>query len=129
MIPWTRFERRWRDALMAAVLPPAADGSLPGLGDLDLDGFWRELRAAAPPVLRAGLRASVWALALAPLLLGRRRTFLGLSADERDALLARAAGSRSYLLRQMALTLKTLACFAYFRDPAARAAVARRAGS
>jgi hypothetical protein len=124
VIPWLGFERRWRDALIAAALP--GHGPLPGAGGVDLAPFWRELAAVAPPLLRFGLRASVWALALSPpWLLGRWRTFAGLSDDDRDRLLVRALHHRRYLVRQMALTLKTLACFGYFRDPAARAAVLR----
>lgn len=120
MIPWAAFERRWLDALLAAMIPPSA--ARPGLGDLDLAPFHAELGAAAPPLLRLGVRTATWVLTFAPpLLVGRLTLFGGLSPADRDRLLVRAYGSRSFLLRQLALTVKLAASFGYFRDPRARA--------
>ncbi len=123
MIPWSRLERRWCEALLAAVVP-AAPG-FPGLGALPLDGFWAALDGAAAPLLVLGLRAATWLLVLlGPLLwLGRPRLFTALGDADRDELLLRVAASRSYLVRQMATTLKAIACFAYLREPSVRAAV------
>jgi hypothetical protein len=124
VIPWLPFERRWRDALFAAMLPRLDPDGPPGLGELDLASFWPRFHAAAPPLLRLGLRAAVWAFAFAPLFLrGRLCFFSGLPEGEQDAVLLRAAGHRRFLLRQMALVVKAVACFAYFQDPSARAAV------
>jgi hypothetical protein len=120
---WTPTERRWRDELLAALVP--ASPPLPGLGAVALDDFWPAFDAAAAPLLLLGLRAAVFVLAvLAPLiLLGRWRLFSSLAPEERDRLLVRAVESRSYLLRQMVTTLKAVACFAYLRDPRVRAAI------
>ena len=129
---WSARERRWRDALMAALIPvgppndgrPEQDpaGRLPGLAELDTTSFWADLDQAAPPLLRLGLRVAVWALTWMPLVLvGRLCTFPRLSPDAQDQLLSRAAASRWYLLRQLVTLLKALACFAYFREPAVRA--------
>lgn len=127
MIGWTEPERRLRDALFDALLPGDPDSGLPALGSLDLHAFWEDLDRAAPPLLRFGLRAAVLALALLPLFILRvPRTFLGLDAAERQRFLERAATSTSFLVRQVLLTLKTVACLAYLRDPAVRAVVARR---
>jgi hypothetical protein len=141
MNSWTGLEQRWRDTLLAAMIPSArrepvvgtangelsARGShaaapeLPGLAELNLEPFWSELERCAPPLLRLGLRVAVWALTWAPLLLlGRARTFGGLRRTDQDRLIDRATRSRWALLRQLALTLKVVACLAYFRDPAAR---------
>lgn len=125
MIPWTRTERRWRDALFAASIPPGSSPGLPGLAALDLQRFWTLFDRTAPPLVKLGLRVAVWVLTFAPLfLLGRPRLFSGLGPDDADRLLVRAAGSRSYLLRQLPATLKILACFAYFQDPGVRARIA-----
>jgi len=61
-IPWTPWERRWRDALCTAMLPENADPALPGLEDVDTAAFWRECERAAPDLLRFGFRFAVWAL-------------------------------------------------------------------
>lgn len=122
MIVWTPWERRWRDALFGALIPPHAKG--PGLGALDLTAFWNELTFVAPPLLRLGLRVAVWMLTLSPLLLlGRVSLFPGLSDDEKDALLTRADSSRLFLLRQLVAVLKVVAGFAYFSDPRVRASL------
>lgn len=123
VIPWTRAEERWRGALMAAMIPAAPPHG--GLGSVPLEGFWASYQLAAPPLLRFGLRATVVLLTvLAPLLLlGKPHLFPSLSPDNRDRLLERAASSRFYLVRQLVMTLKVLATFAFLRDPATRAAV------
>lgn len=120
-VPWTRWERRWRDALCTSMLPAVAGGPLPGLKDVDLEAFWRAYEDAAPELLRVGFRAAVWTLTLSPpFVLGKPTTFAGLAPEERDRLLERFAASRFYLLRQLPLTVKLMSCFAYLRDDAVR---------
>ncbi|MBW1880539.1 MAG: hypothetical protein JRI25_03980 [Deltaproteobacteria bacterium] len=120
-LPWLPMEQRWRDCLLAAVLPPDPATGRAGIGDLDLREFWEQLQRVAPPLIQLGLRAAVWVLTWSPVfLLGRLRSFGGLSPEERDTLLVRAAGSRWYLLRQLADLLKLMACFAYFRHQSIR---------
>jgi hypothetical protein len=122
MTGWTRLERRWLAALCAALVPADAAGRLPGLAAVDTARFWTACARAAPPLLRFGLRASVWVLTLWPLVaLGRPALLHRLSPARRDLVLARAAASRSWLVRQMVATVKLLACFAYFADPGVRA--------
>lgn len=115
-------ENRWRDALLAALLP-APGGGLPGLGQLDLSTFWPRFEAAAPAHLRLGLRLAVWGAAvLAPLLL-YRRTLPGLSETERDAVLQRAATWP--LLGPLLDLAKVVACMAYFADAGVQATARR----
>lgn len=117
------WERRTRDALLVAMLPRPRPG-LPALQELDLDGFWRRYAQSAPASLRLGLRVATWLLGLSPLLLmGRPRTFAGLTAEDRDTLLARASKTRLPLLPDLVLVLKVIACFAYFRDPGVQAEI------
>ncbi len=109
--------------LLAASIP-APSPTLPGLDELDLDRFWTEYRASAPPLLRVGLRAAVWTLELSPpLLLGRATVFSRLSAADRDRLLQKASGSRLAALRQMLMTVKLIACLAYFDDAEVQALI------
>jgi hypothetical protein len=119
----TRLERRLCGSLLRAMIPPA---SLPGLADAALVDFWPELERAAAPLLLLGLRAATLLLgALGPLAwLGRWRLFPSLAPAEQDALLVRAAGARWYLVRQMVVLLKAVACWAHLRDGAVRARIA-----
>ncbi len=113
MQSWLAFERRWCDLLLQAMLPAGQRQS--GLAAVPMQGFWPRLRDAAPPMLRHGLRASVWALTWLPLLWpGYWRTFGGLDADGRDRFLVAAHHSRFFLLRQMVLVIKLMACLACF---------------
>ncbi len=106
------------------MIPRHPDGALPGVGDIDVRAFWEEYERSAPELLRFGFRASVWALTLSPLvLIGVAKTFAQLDADQRDRVLHKVAQSRSYLVRQLCLTVKLLACFAYLRDDDIRARV------
>jgi hypothetical protein len=125
---WTEPERAMRDALFAAMIPGDPASGLPPVGEIDLTAFWDELGRAAPLLLRLGLRATVWALAVLPVVVLRvPRTFVGLDEDGRQRFLERAAASGSFLVRQMVLTLKTVACLAYMRDGRVRAVVEGRA--
>lgn len=100
---WLRFERRRLGVLIAAILPHATLG--PEDGDPE---FWAELEDSAPLILRAGLRVAAWTLG----------SWLSLwPREERAQRLAPLAGSRSYLVRQLVLSAKLVACFAYFRRP------------
>ncbi len=130
LLPWSARERRWRDALFAATIPGDPASGLPPLAAIDLGSFWDELERAAPPLTRFGLRGTVWALTLLPpVVLGVLRFFPALDAADRERFLQRAAASSFYLVRQMVLTIKTLACMAYLRDPGVRALVDRGSGS
>ena len=118
---WTRLDRRWRDEVLQAILPPHAHGVRGGRPVDRIETFWHRFQETAPPMLRWGLRAAVWTVTLSPLLvLGRVRSFGGLSHEERDRCLVRAHGSRIYLLRQALETLKVVACLAAFQDATLR---------
>lgn len=109
------FERRWRDALLDAMIPEPGNG-LPPMAGVDRRCFWPRFSASAPWTVRAGLRLAVWMLGgVAPFLLGYRRPFSELEPSQRDDVLQRAAvlpGGGQFLL-----VLKLIACFAYFDDP------------
>ena len=103
---------------------PPGDGTRsdgPALANLDLAAFWTRFQGAAPPLLRLGLRASVWLLTLGPpVLIGRWRPFHRLPAADQDRLLVRLLDHPAYLARQLALVLKLVASFAWFQDEGTR---------
>ena len=122
MIPWSQTERRWRDTLLGAMIPGAPERSLPALGDFDTRAFWRQFGRVAPPLVRLGIRVAVWVITLAPLfVIGKLSLFRKLKAPDRERVLRRLGDSRFYLLRQLVLAVKALACFAYFHQAPVRA--------
>lgn len=115
----TKLERRWRDALMASIIPAPGRG-LPALSELELDRFWARFDETAPPHLRLGVRAaSVGIGGVLPWLLGYFRTLPALDDDQRDAVLQRAL--RLPLFADLAKVAKIVASLAYFADPAVQA--------
>lgn len=115
-------ERRWAEALFAAILGPVEDHGLPAFAPIDHDGFYRALATAPGPLFGPGLRAMVLALTFAPVVDPRfRRPFYALDAEARLRCIAALASHRTHVVRQMVATLKILACFAYYEDPRVRA--------
>jgi hypothetical protein len=115
------FERAWADALFEALLPGHEAAGLPPFCAVDRARFWQCLEHAPGPSFGAGLRAMVYALTLLPVADPRlRRPFFRLDRAEREAAITRYACDDRFAVRQMVVTLKTLACLAYFDDPAVR---------
>lgn len=118
----TSLERRWRDSLLAAIIPGAEGGRLQGLATLDLDAFWARFRSMAPLLVRVGFRFAVVALCWLPLF-RYGKPFHRLSADTKDRYLQAVSASSSYSIRQLVAVVKVFACFAYFQDPGIQATV------
>ncbi|MBI2393327.1 MAG: hypothetical protein HYV09_27335 [Deltaproteobacteria bacterium] len=114
-------ERGWAEQLFAAIVATGGDDGLPSFASVDRSTFWRCFEEAPSPLVRAGLRPMVHTLTFLPVVSGFGKPFFLLSPDERERFLAQAASSRRMFVRQALVTLKTLACFAYFDDPAVRA--------
>jgi hypothetical protein len=110
-----RFERRWLLRIFEAVLPSGADPRLRlGAADVPLGAFVDDLLARAPLLSVVGLRAGVWLVMLAPLfVLGRARSFLGLSPDQRTELLDRLRGNRAYMVREIPNLMKITALLGF----------------
>jgi hypothetical protein len=117
----TSVEREWAEALFAGILGTGGGEGLPPFADVDPNAFWRRFDEAPAPLVRAGLRPMLYALTFLPLASGFRRPFFALSHAERERFLEEAAHSGATFVRQSVVTFKTLACFAYFEDPAVRA--------
>ncbi len=108
------FERRWRDALLDAMIPAPGDG-LPPLASIDRREFWPRFERAAPWAVQTGFRVATGVIVtLAPFLLGYRRTFTKLDAGARDDVLRRTASLPGG--GELLEVVKIVACFAYFAD-------------
>jgi hypothetical protein len=115
------FERRWAEALFAAILAPET-AALPPFERIDRAEFWRCLDEAPGPLFGIGLRAMVHALTFLPLADRRhRKPFFALAPEDRRALVAELDRQGPAAVRQVLTALKMLACMAYFDDPAVRA--------
>ena len=119
----TPCERRWRDALLAAMIP--ATGAMPTISVLQLDDFWSRFSRLTPLTLRLAFRFAIVVLTFLPIF-GKARTFSRLNTDERDQFLNRVLNSRLFLIRQLVMVVKQVACFAYFQDQLVRRAMDRK---
>lgn len=117
----TAFERGWAEELFAAILATGGEDGLPPFASVDRTAFWNAFASAPAPMVRAGLRPMLHTLVFLPVVSGFGKPFFRLSGDERARFLAKIADDRRYFVRQSLVTLKTLACFAYFDDPRVRA--------
>jgi hypothetical protein len=111
----TSFEKRWAVAVMEGFAPAGNRGLSPEPGEIDYLGSLLAMARASTPLARTGLRLALWLTALAPLwMLGRFRSVVTLSANERAALLERLMAHPLYLLRELGIYLKLATCMALF---------------
>jgi hypothetical protein len=122
---WLSFERRALHALFDTMLPSGAHPRVPlGARDVPMERFVDDLLAQTAPRFLLGLRASLWVIVLSPLLvLGRPRTFLGLSPANRLLLLDRLRAHPRYFVRETINVVKAVACLGYCALPSVRAQV------
>ena len=113
-------ERRWFAVVFDTILPDGVVPGLPGASRVPLDRFLADFGSVAPARMLWGVRAALWFVVwLAPLLvLGRFRSFLGLGAEDRLRLLHELKKSDRYLVRELPVLLKSIACLGYCGHPA-----------
>jgi hypothetical protein len=118
-----RFEARWLLAIFATILPEAE--GIPGAARAPLDRFVDDLCAAAPGRLVVGLRLALWFVVwLAPLFtLWWPRRFIGLGQDDRLRVLHALRSSRFYLIRELPVLLKSVACLGHCGLPDVQRAI------
>ena len=104
-------ERRWGESLFEAILP-GSQNFVP-LATLNKDRFWQCLEQAPADSFGLGLRAMVYTLNFMPLA-EYGRPFYSLSDSQKENFLLKLSEDERYPVRQMLVTMKTLACFAYF---------------
>jgi hypothetical protein len=114
----TATERRWLLSVVDAMLPAAEIDLSPTPREVPLERFLDDFACRAPLEVAIGVRFALWLVMLAPpFVLGRMRTFAGLEHDDRLAVLRRLAASDVYVVREMPLLLKMVACLGYCGVP------------
>jgi hypothetical protein len=115
------FERRWAQVILDSFAPPEGPGLAPRPGEVSTLGAFDKLRAGCSKPARLALRAAIWVVAFSPLwMLGRARSFPALPRSERLTLLAKLLEHRSFLVRETAFLLKTVACMGLLESEAVR---------
>ncbi len=120
-LPLTRLEMFW-----AGLVLPSFAGSDAGFtvreGEVDyLAGLVRFMGSASEKA-KLGIRFAFFLAVTTPLWIGGRfRGFASLTAEERSEHLDRMSRHRVFLVRELCLLLKLIACMAIFRVPSTRA--------
>jgi hypothetical protein len=118
----TRLEHRWAQAALVAMFPGSREDGFADIGGMDVHGYLVEVMRSLPFKARLGLRAAVWLVGLAPLLvLGRLTTLGALAPAEGERVLARLGASRWYSVRSLVMLLKTFGALLYAGDDRIRA--------
>ena len=112
-------------AVLDALLPSGASADFPdGAFDSGFDAFYAEFQRDAPLSMRlafsAALETACW---LAPALISRRPPLSRLPREDAERSLEALGKSRSYLLRQQLLLLKTVLALHFGGLPKTRRAV------
>jgi len=110
-----RVERRCLEAVFATMLPSNADPRLAfGAAEAGMDRFLDDLLRVAPLPFRLALRGCTWLVWLAPpFVLGRWSTFPAMTEADRTAFFEAMAASRVYLVREIPVLFKTVACLGF----------------
>jgi hypothetical protein len=127
---FARLERRWLVTVFDAILPDGAVAGLPGASRAPLDRFLEDFGAAAPTRMLWGVRLALWfVMFLAPFVTLRRpRTFLGLEGEDRLRVLRELRTSRWYVVRELPVLLKSIACLGHCGLPDVQKRIGMEAG-
>ncbi len=117
----TRLEARWA-SLVLPSFAGTSHGFTVGEGEVDyLSGLARFMGAASQKA-QLGVRFAFLLAVTTPLWIGGRlRGFASMSLVERSELLEAMSRHRIFLVRELCLLLKLIACMAIFRVPQTRA--------
>lgn len=124
------FEVAWIDAAFDAIYPEQGSDAplrshLPhGIASMHPARFFDDVLATVPLEQSLGLRATLWLIALAPLFTIRRLgTIASITPADRTRVLERLITSRSYIVRQLAMSFKAIATLLYVQSASIRAAM------
>ncbi|MBS1150216.1 MAG: hypothetical protein H6Q89_1914, partial [Myxococcaceae bacterium] len=122
--PLSAAERSWGQAAMSATFSGVESSALPPMPKHQAEDAVDEIYEALPFPANVGLRACFVTAGLAPLVIERKwRTLERLSTEEQVKILQGFAKSDSYLLRQVALLIKTTGALSHVSTTRFQAAV------
>ncbi len=120
----TAAEKRWGRAASMATFSGVPGAALQPLPVHQAEEAVEDVYDALPFPANAGYRATLWAVGLAPVVLKRKlQLFDQLPPEEQQQILKGFAKSDSYLLRQVALLIKTTGSFSHVSTTRFHAAV------
>jgi hypothetical protein len=118
----TRFEHKWALAALEAMFPGSREQGFVDIAAMDVHGYLVGVMRTLPFKARLGLRAAVWLVALAPLVVVRRLcTISSLVPAEAERVVAMLGASRWYGVRSLVMLLKTFGALLYAGDDGIRA--------
>lgn len=120
------FERGWVTAQMEALIPRGGEPRYPWSAlDTGAVEVFEEMVLYLPAITAIGLRLAVAGVELMGPRLGlkKRGRFSALSPEEREECLAALSKKDTYIVRQLVLLLKSVACLAWCGDPRVRKAL------
>lgn len=119
-------EKAYLEPIMEAIIP-AGGGERYPLSALDTGAvdIFKEMLLYLPLITGLGLRVALAMIEFfGPLLgLGKAARFSGLGPDEREECLIRLSKKNNYLVRQLVLLVKSVACLAWCGDKRVRSAL------
>jgi hypothetical protein len=119
MMAWV--EERWAPIVLASFLS-GTGGFTVGPAEVDWLGATRRFMSAASDKANLGLRVALAFAMWAPVWMTFRASSLaGVSPEERSRIMDRLLSHPIFIVRELTLLLKLVACMAIFRSPAARA--------
>lgn len=108
-------EHKIADAVFDAILPPVDEMSL-SASDVDMDSFIDDVIATYPPALAIGIKVLLHLVNISAIF-ATGWQFTALSRDAREKRFEKWYTSRVYLLRQAAVTIKTLSTLGFLGFP------------
>ena len=116
---------RWAVIVLGGFVVAGTDGLSPEPGKIDWVGGTRDFLEKASPKGRLGVRVGMLIVMTAPLWMwGRLRTAASLDATERAELLSQLLCHRIYIVRELTVLLKLVACMSLLRPASVRAQTA-----
>lgn len=119
-------EKAWAEAALEAVIPPGGDVTPLSANDTNAVVVLEDMVRWMSPINALGLRAAVFFFEFCGATCGGRglfKRFSRLPLADREAAMIRLSHSGFFFFRQMALLMKTVACFGFGADGRVRAAL------
>jgi len=119
-------EKTWAEAALEAIIPPGGDVTPLSANDTKSIAVLEDMVMWLSGMNAVGLRAAVWFFEFGGATfggVGLCKRFSRLPLGDREAAMVKLNHSNFFFFRQMALLMKTVACFGFGADDRVRAAL------